>query len=375
MRSASAVSGRAVIGCSQLRSVQGAERPSTRWAPCLPQVQAAQHACWKPAVRGPRPLAVALDHAALDTDSRDSHALELLEQLHGSRSLADATGLLVKAVGAGLSWSDAVEALTGAPEAFVTHTESQGTPVPLHVAFPAAVLECGEPAPVVVVLHRVRAALERCARTPHVRGRGADTIAHHVAPFQLFGLRQRDADICAALSRAGCVAVAPDLHAGLPHAPLERLFALGRLDPTSTASTIHRLLAWIEEQPWGSQRPSLSVLGSGSFGGGAALHFASQSGEAVDAVITVDGAVMPRQEVASLVCPVLGLFTDAQEHAAGRALQQMLQLSSVPVTLRLLDHEHTRPADKLDSITDECLRFLERNDVVGPPTAVCKWGL
>ena len=169
--------------------------------------------------------------------------------------------------------------------------------------------------------------------------------------------------------------MAPDLHALLPRAPLERLSALGRLDPSSTASTINDVLVWIDEQPWGSQRPSLSVLGLGSFGGSAALHFGSQAGGAVDAVITVDGAVI--KEVGSLVCPGLGLFTEAQEHAAGRALQTTLQLSSVPVTLTLLDHEHSRSEDKQASIVAECLRFLERHEVVGPPTVGCsaKWGL
>jgi len=283
-----------------------------------------------------------LAHAAARAVTERQVALHnVLEGLRGGggrHSVTEATGLLLQAVGAGVCWTDAVEALVDVDASQgLVNLQGAAVPVPAFASFPASVVMCGEPAPVVVVLH------------------------------QLFGLRQRDCQLCTALSQAGCVAIAPDLHATLPRAPLARLAALSQLDPTSRASLapLHALMDWIEQQPWGAQRPSLALVGCGGFGGGLALQLASLIGEQCSAVCAVDGAVI--KDVAGLSCPVLGLFTDKSQRSQAAEVEALMRRSHVQLTTQSLP---SQPQEALvDRVTAECLRFLERQGVVDPPGA------
>jgi hypothetical protein len=103
----------------------------------------------------------ALAHAAARAVTERQLAVHnLLEGLRGGggrHSVTEATGLLLQAVGAGVCWTDAVEALVDVDESQrLVNLQGAAVPVPAFASFPASVVMCGEPAPVVVVLHQVR---------------------------------------------------------------------------------------------------------------------------------------------------------------------------------------------------------------------------
>jgi dienelactone hydrolase len=178
-------------------------------------------------------------------------------------------------------------------------------------------------------------------------------------------------DLCKALTAAGCVAIAPDLHAFLPAAPTKRLAALHRVHPCGkeAMAPLHAAVEWMDAQPWGAQRPSLTLLGMGPFGGAMALQYASRCAHEVDcaAAITVDGAVC--RDVGVLSCPVLGVITP-QEGAPTpwkiAAFETLLRRSSVPVTIARL-HDP-------DRVAKEVLTFLEKTAILDPGAkSICSY--
>lgn len=195
---------------------------------------------------------------------------------------------------------------------------------------------------------------------------------------ELYGLLEREVELCDELARLGYISCAVDVLSRRSSTWIPRVigFFLGevvlRQDPDYGASTVKELVKWMRRQDWCSKDTPFGIVGF-CFGGAGSIRSALASPDEFSASVVFYGKPPSELKEASIQCPVLALYGTEDNQFSKEAIDAfedgLRKVSPGSKVIRFPGEGHAFVKDLASTKTpgasqeawSRCLEFLSKN--------------